>query len=316
MSPSKKTKNNKELTDALLDDQNVLSPKFLHQFSDIQKDTLSAIEEIWDKVNPVRKKLILEDLESLQEKDTLLCFDEFAKFALTDDDPTIRSLAIHLLWESEDVHLVPHLLALLDNDPITIVRAAAAEGLGKYILLAETEKVPAAKLSEIVNRLVHNYLQNKEESIQLRSIESLGFSSQDEVIPLIENAFNHSEIKWIDSALLAMGRSANRRWEPQITEMLDHPNIQVRSRAAWAAGELEMTSVRDTLINFALDENEDEEVRLAAIWSLSQIGGEEARDALEELADSCEEDEMLDILEDALDNLAFTDDMHNFNIIS
>jgi len=305
----------KKIIRALLDNSQPFSPKNLHFFSDIQPSDLISLEKIWTSVDLYRRRSILEDLESLQETDTLLCFDDFAVFALKDDDPEVRSLAIRLLWESEDAHLIPRLIQLLENDPAAKVRAAAAGGLGKFVLLGETDELPPGLFPEIVDRLINVLKENKEQVIQLRALESLGYSSREDVIPFIQKACDHSEIKWLDSALLAMGRSANRRWENQVTEMLENPNVQIRTKATWAAGELELVSARKLLIDLAKDESEDDEVRLAAIWSLSQIGGEDAHEALEELVESCEDEDMAEILEEALDNLSFTDDLHKFSMI-
>lgn len=315
MKKSSNAFDNKTFLKALLDNGQPFPPKYLHLFSDIQSADLSSLEKIWGKVNPDRRRTILEDLESLLDADSLVCFDDFAIFALKDQDPIVRSKAIQLLWESEDAHLIPQLIYLLENDPSINVQAAAANGLGKFILLGEMDELPSGILPEIVDRLLKVLTEKKEPVIQLRALESLGYSSRDEVIPLIEKAYNLSETNWLDSALLAMGRSANRRWENQVIEMLENPNIQIRTRATWAVGELELVSARQTLIEFAMDESEDDEVRLAAIWSLSQLGGEDVRETLEGLMESCEDEEMAEILEESLDNLMFTEDMHKFDII-
>ncbi len=59
----------------------------------------------------------------------------------------------------------------------------------------------------------------------------------------------------------------------------------------------------------------------ALIWSLSQIGGEHVREALEELVEDAEDDTEIDYIESALENLEFTDnftltDMFDFDIDS
>ena len=50
-------------------------------------------------------------------------------------------------------------------------------------------------------------------------------------------------------------------------------------------------------------------MRSASIWSLSQIGGEGARQSLEWLLDQAEDYGEINLLEAALDNLAFTEDI-------
>jgi hypothetical protein len=64
-------------------------------------------------------------------------------------------------------------------------------------------------------------------------------------------------------------------------------------------------------------EGEDaEEVITAAIWSLSQIGGEDVDTYLETLLAQAEDDDLIAFLEEALDNLAFTEDMARFDLLA
>jgi HEAT repeat protein len=58
----------------------------------------------------------------------------------------------------------------------------------------------------------------------------------------------------------------------------------------------------------------DAQVREAAIWSLGQIGGEEARETLLNLLEEAEDDER-DFIEDALENLHFHDDLLEFSLL-
>ncbi len=62
------------------------------------------------------------------------------------------------------------------------------------------------------------------------------------------------------------------------------------------------------------DEPENEDLWAAAVWSLSQIGGEDVRVTLERLMDGTDDPEEADFLEEALDNLSFTEDMANFDL--
>jgi hypothetical protein len=65
-----------------------------------------------------------------------------------------------------------------------------------------------------------------------------------------------------------------------------------------------------------LGEEEDETVLSAIIWSLSQIGGEDVRTYLENLLDQIEDDDQIAFLEEALDNLAFTEDLERFDLLA
>jgi hypothetical protein len=148
--------------------------------------------------------------------------------------------------------------------------------------------------------------------IRRRALESLGYSSRPEVIPLIESAFSSRDKEWIASALFAMGRSANEIWEQHVLQSFDSPHPLIRMEAARAAGELELKEAVEDLLEMIDDDNPD--VRSAAIWSLSQIGGEGVRDTLEELQELSEDDEEIEFIESALDNLSFTEDMELFTL--
>lgn len=306
--------NFKEIITALLDQSRPFPPHLLHSFSDITPENLDSLKQIWIKIDEKRRTSLISDLDSLLEADTVLCFDDLALFALNDEAPSVRSNAIKLLWESEDPRLVPMLINSLHNDPSELVQASAANGLGKFVYLGELEKIPAQLLKEIEDNLLNVIHTSSNQEVQRKAFESLGYSSREEVNGLIKKAFEEKNTRWIASALFAMGRSADRHWENQVSEMIDHQDDDVRTEAIRAAGELELVSLREKLIEKAMDKDEIWDVRMAAIWSLSQLGGEEAQETLEDLLENAEDDEEADILEEALDNLSFTDDHHTFGI--
>ncbi len=66
-----------------------------------------------------------------------------------------------------------------------------------------------------------------------------------------------------------------------------------------------------------LEEDENDELVVnAAVWSLSQIGGEDARIYIESLIDETDDDDQVEFLEEALDNLAFTEDLEKFDLFN
>jgi HEAT repeat protein len=117
------------------------------------------------------------------------------------------------------------------------------------------------------------------------------------------------------SSLIAMGRSADERWADDVTRSLVSEDDRIRKAAAQAAGELSLKSARPLLLKL-LGEEEDETVLSAIIWSLSQIGGEDVRTYLENLLDQAEEEDQIAFLEEALDNLAFTEDLDRFDLLA
>src|SRR3990172_12612527 len=112
---------------ALLDNEHPFPAVHWHRFSDISIPDLEKLEKIWPDVKPDRRTALLEDLEILAESDTLVSFDDLARFALDDPDPRAREVALRLLWESEDSSLIQKMMQMVDNDPVEKVRARSEE---------------------------------------------------------------------------------------------------------------------------------------------------------------------------------------------
>ena len=300
--------------DALLDDDRPFPARYLHRFSDLPPVELDAVKKTWSKVSSRRKHTLLEDLEDLAETDTLTSFDDMARSLLADPDPEVRTRAIRLLWESEDLKLIPVYFKLLNEDEDTGTRAAAANALGQFVYLGELDKYPSKTKKQVEDQLLAATTTAKETLIRRRALESLGYSGRKEVIPLIEAAYHQKDPDWLVSALFAMGRSCDERWNKQVLAQLHASNDDVRSEAIHAAGELELSSARPALLDLLADE-EDLEIRREIIWALSKIGGEGVRARLEELLEMEEDDEEADFIEEALDALNFTEEMGPFDLL-
>ena len=89
----------------------------------------------------------------------------------------------------------------------------------------------------------------------------------------------------------------------------------MRLVAVQSAGELELKTARKPLIDMLEDELDDD-VFQAIIWSLSQIGGEDVRTYIEALLAEAEDDEQIEYLEEALENLSFTEDLEEFSMLA
>jgi HEAT repeat protein len=296
-----------EVVAALLDADNPLPPKFLYRLSDLTPEDLDRLESAWPDIPAWRRKALMEDVEALGEDDTLLSFEAVGRFAIRDEDPQVRLPAVRTLWEFEEPDLATIFLNMTRHEPDAAVRAAAVSGLGRFIYAGEIDELAPELLRAIENRLLEIEGSDEPTLVRRRALEALGFSSRDEVPALIETAYASGEKDWIASALFAMGRSANEVWQPQVLAMLDNPLPALRSEAARAAGELEISASVPRLLD--LIDDPDPETRRASIWSLSQIGGEGVRDTLENLYENSEDEDDVDLLEEALDNLAFTEDM-------
>jgi len=302
--------------DALLSDRREFPRRYLQLFSDIGTLELKTVLDIWPRVKPGRKLSLLADLDALAEVDTLVSFDDFARALLTDPEPEIRTRAIRLLDECEDTRLVPSYLDMLTNDPDLDVRIEAARALNLFVDLGELEEVSEDIFHQVEDALLACAASEDNVRVRRAALESLGYSSRSEVSTLIESAFHRQDPAWQASSLVAMGRSADNRWDDEVTRSLVHVDDRIRRAAVQAAGELSLQSARPILLKM-LGEEEDADVLSAAIWSLSQIGGEDVRTYLENLLDALEEDdEQTAFLEEALDNLAFTEDLDRFDLLA
>lgn len=304
-----------KVLDSLVDNRKEFPKSYLREFSDIGNSDLKNLLDVWPRVELSRKTSLLEDLSVLADNDTLVSFDDFARAFLTDPEPQVRTRAIRLLDESESLDLVPSYLDMLKNDPDTGVRTEAARALNLFVDLGELEEIPETVYRQIEDELLMAVTGEDDVRVRRAALESLGYSSRPEVATLIESSFKREDPSWQASALIAMGRSADDRWSDEVTRSLVSENDNIRKSAVQAAGELPLKSARPLLLKM-LGEEEDETVLSAIIWSLSQIGGEDVRTYLENLMAQIEDDDQIAYLEEALDNLAFTEDLDRFDLFS
>jgi HEAT repeat protein len=280
----------------------------LYHFSNLSPGNLAALEAAWPDVPVERRRGIMQDLSDLSEANFEVSFEPVFRLGLEDDDAEVRATAINSLWESEEPDLIAPFIDFMQHDPDANVRAAAASALGRFVYLGELDELPEAQRGRIEDVLLAAAQGNDELDVRRRALEAVAFSSRPEVAPLISKAYADPETKWRESAVFAMGRSADERWAEPVCAEMRSTLPEMRFEAARAAGELELEDAVPGLIELTRDV--DEQVRDAAIWSLSQVGGPEARRALTRLLRRADDDER-DYLQDALDNLDFTEEVQD-----
>jgi HEAT repeat protein len=291
------------------------SRRTLQQFSDLDAESLKSVLEAWPGIGLDRRRALLDGLRDLSDEDTLVSYEDFARSLLSDPEGQVRTRAIRLLDESEDLKLAAAFMKMLANDVDAETRAEAATALGRYVELGELEEIPAETQRQVEDALLASANGEDQLIVRRNALESLGFSSRPEVLTLIESSFRRENPDWQASALFAMGRSSDERWEDHVLSHLLDVNPTVRLAAVEAAGELRLASARMLLFQ-VLEEEDEDDISSAAIWSLSQIGGEDARVYIQNLLDLAEEDEDVEFLEDALENLEFTDELNRFDLMS
>ena len=289
---------------SLLQDEDLPLPiEELSALSDLDSRGLDQFSTCWQSLSLMRRRTLLATLGQQADEHVELFFDNINELALNDPDPTIRKIAISNLWESTDLSLLNPYLATLKEDDSDEVRAAAANALGSFILLAELGDAPENMSNEIVDSLLATIHSTAPLVLHCSCVESLGYSSRSDAQATIADAYNSGDEALIQSALLAMGRSANPVWRPEILQELQHPSPQVRGEAARASGELELHDAVQPLVE--LLEDVSGEVARVSIWSLGQIGGDAAKAALLEFQASEPDQGVSESVNEALEHLAF-----------
>jgi len=282
-----------------------ITPDRVTGLSDLDPDQLSRFSTVWESLPVERRRSLIQLLGEEAYAHVELDFERVCRLALGDSDPAVRQMAIDNLWECEDPALVNSFLRALGSDVSASVRRSAAAALGQYVLLGEVEQIRPELLLEIEEGLIAAGGAGGTPEVRRAALESLGYSSRDEVPGMIRRAYDSGDEPFIRSALLAMGRSANPVWKPEVQAQIISSAPALRLAAAQAAGELELTETVPDLVEL-LDDVSDE-VRRSAIWSLGQLGGDVARQVLGDLLESSEDTSETQFVQDALDNLAFVD---------
>ncbi len=294
------------LLQKLLSEDWLPTPAELIQLSDLTRQGVEEVRAIWPRIPEERRYYVLHRLVAESYENLHLHLGALLRLALRDESGRVRALAIQGLWEDLGEDLVGPFAHLLLHDPEEEVRAAAAEALGALVLAGELEKFHPALAMRAEEALLQ-VLHNPQEPLQVRcrALESISFSGEAGVRQLIEDGYYAAEEEMQVAALVAMGRSADIRWRGTVRVELTNPSPAVRAAAARAAGELEAHTALEALIE--LLDDPDREVRLAAIFALGRLGGDEARVALETVLLSSDLEEV-QAAEDALEEMVFYED--------
>jgi HEAT repeat protein len=289
----------------LRDAKSLVSPTALSALSGANKKELAAFAQTWIALPVERRRRVSQMLVDLAEENFENDFNLLFRYLFNDEDGEVRAHAIDGLWEDEDSALVRPLVGFLRSDPDARVRAAAADALGRFVLLAEYERLPQSPHAELVHEALLATIRsaNEEGTVRCRAVEALAYWSAEVVRDVIAAAYEDDDAQMRTSAVAAMGRSADAFWRQAAAGELESPDPRMRFEAARAVGELEDRAAVLRLIE--LLDDPDREVQGAAITALGQIGGKPAREALTRAASS--EDEVLRSLADeALQELEFS----------
>jgi hypothetical protein len=272
--------------------------------SNVTEADLPRVHEVWVTLPLEYRQKLLHQLVDVSETNFELDYRLLGWMTLDDDDAESRATAIELLWEDETIALMDRLIDIAQWDEAVQVRAEAAGALGRFILLGELGDLPEAETVRAQD-VVANLLTDTDEDVEVRrrSLESIANCSHDMVAEAIEEAFESEDPLMQASAIFAMGRTYDSRWNKFVLREIANPDPAVRYEAARASGELEIEEAVPHLARLA--QGRDREIKEVAIWSLGEIGGSYALRVLGSLADAAERDEdedLLDAIDEALGN--------------
>ena len=290
-----------------LQSEDELSSTALSGLSNANRRDLTDFAQTWVELPTERRRAITRILVELAEDNIELDYDVLFRYLLNDEDAPVRAFAIEGLWEDEDPALVKPLVGFLRSDPDATVRAAAADSLGRFMLLAEYGRVPQSPHGDLIYEALLATIHGTAEdlAVRRRAVEALAYSSRERVRDVIAAAYADDDADMRASAVAAMGRSADAYWRKTAVRELDSLDPRMRFEAARAMGELEYRAAVPRLIE--LLDDPDREVQMVTITALGQIGSREAMDALTCTADS--DDEVLrELANDALQELRFAGD--------
>jgi HEAT repeat protein len=277
------------------------------------RENIAEFRAEWPRIAADRRRAIVQRMNELSEESVHSDFSDLFVPLLEDEDEYVRAEAIDGLWESESSSVARRLLRLVKEDLSNLVRAAAAEGLGHFLLRAELgqQASPTAEaIAEVLLGRIDDVLEDEE--VRRRALESVAYSSADRVHEVISQAYAKGDQTMRASAVYAMGRSADTSWGDIVLRELRSRDPAMRYEAAYAAGELSVVEALPHLIELVQDS--DRQVRESAVWSLGQLGGREARRVLESILAGTDES-LHEAATDALAELEFAQGVAPFNLL-
>jgi HEAT repeat protein len=291
-----------EYMEELRDPEHEVTSEGLGQLSGLVGDDVRTFKRGWGAI-PVERRLdLIVRMVDLAEDSAELDYHAVFCHALSDEESAIRERATSGLWETDDRRTVPLLVDRLENDPIDEVRAAAAQALGHFAVLADSGKLVPRDVTRIWDALKASVDDDDEPiTVRRRSLESVASFRAPEVRSWIQWGFDHPESMLRQSALYAMGRSGDLAWMEIVTGEMESDDPAMRYEAANAAREFGEEDALPALTELIHDI--DSQVSLAALHAIAGIGGAKARGLLHNYANNADDPAVQEAAAEALEIL-------------
>jgi len=292
-----------------------ISAETVYGLSALDRERLAQLEQHWTSLSPARRRQLLQLLNDSSEANFEMDFRDINHFALKDPDSEVRQYAIEGLWEDESLLLMHKLIQAANHDPSVNVRCAAVTELGRFLLLGEYGDIPAAQAAQAREPVLNALHVDEEPELRRRALEAIANSSHEGVRAMIDEFYNHEDLRMRMSAVFAMGRTCDQDWAPEILQELQSQIPEMRFEAARAAGHTELAEAIPYLLR-VIDETDDVEILEISIWALGEIGGDRARKALTEIVAHAEaqgDDQVYDAAREALDAASLPGDLMLFD---
>ena len=279
-----------------------------HEISDLSPEELGKFASAWFPIPIERRRSIAATMVELAEDNPELDFTAIFKMCLKSDDEPLLEIVMDGLWEMEDRSVIPGLVEVLRSQKGAETRAAAANALGRFSILAQEGKL-LARDGETVHDNLMQVLEDEEEPMEVRrrSMEALAPFNTLEINQHITLAYESLDPDYRASAIFSMGRTGEANWLPLLIQELENEDPIIRYETANACGELGEEDAVPHLI--LLLEDDDSQVQLSSISALGKIGGPLAKKVLMACANDGDanleeaariELETIEILEDPL----------------
>ena len=190
----------------------------LAPLSDLTRDQMSLFRLAWGDLKAERRFEVTAELVEQAEANVHLNFCTVLRDCLRDTDARVRKLAVEGLWEDCKPNLVSPLVSLLEGDPSTEVRAAAAISLSRFVLMGELGEIAEAAGTQAEAALRAAWFRPHEvNEVRRRALEGMAYTDKPDVQEFIRNAYYDEDEQMRQSAVFAIGA----QWRPPLEQVGD-----------------------------------------------------------------------------------------------